>query len=160
MSEVQRIRVLIRTIYRGRAWHGPAIRQILDGVSAETAAAHPVAGAHSIWELVLHMTYWRRVAAAALDGGPVDEHPPPEEDWPAVEATAEGWRQALEALEASQAALVARLKSFDDDRLSENVAGREYSLYFLLHGVIQHDIYHGGQIALLKKAGPGREAAD
>ena len=153
MSEVKRIRVLIRTIYRGRAWHGPAIRELLDGVSAPVAAAHPVPGAHSIWELVLHMTYWRQIATAALDGGPVDEHPPTDVDWPAVDTVNPGaWQQALDGLETSQAALVARLKAFDNDRLTEHVAGREYSIYFLLHGIIQHDIYHAGQIALLKKS--------
>lgn len=154
MSEVKRLRVLLRTLYRGRAWHGPAIRELLDGVSAETAAAHPIPGSHSIWELVLHMTYWRRVAAEALADGPVDEHPPAAADWPAVgDPTPEAWQGALDALEASQRSLLDRLKSLPEERLAEPVADRGYSFYFLLHGVLQHDLYHGGQIALLKKAG-------
>ncbi len=152
MNEVQRIRVMLRALYRGPAWHGPAIRDLLDGVSAETASAHPIQGSHSIWELVLHMTYWRTVATAALDGGPVNEEPPRELDWPPVTGTdPEGWQQAREGLEATHKALLARLKTFDDERLGENVAGRDYSLYFMVQGILQHDIYHAGQIALLKK---------
>ena len=152
MSEVQRIRVQLRHAYRGPAWHGPAIRELLEGVDATTAAARPIPNAHSIWELVLHMTYWRRTAAAALDGGPVDPEPPMEENFPPVDdVSAQAWDQALAALEESQKALLARLKTFREERLHERVPGRQYDRYFLLHGVIQHDIYHGGQIALLKK---------
>ncbi|MEM7351794.1 MAG: DinB family protein [Acidobacteriota bacterium] len=153
MSEVKRLRVLIRAIYRGPAWHGPPIRELLSDIDASTAAAHPIDGAHSIWELVLHMTYWRRIVTEALDGGPVDEHPPEEANWPAVEGPdPAAWQEAVDALEASQQALLRRLKTFEDERLSENVTDREYANYFMLHGVVQHDIYHSGQIALLKKA--------
>ncbi len=153
MNEVKRIRILLRSTYRGRAWHGPAVREVLEGVTASEAAARPIAGSHSIWELVLHMTYWRRVVAEALVGGPIDEHPPAELDWPTIVSDRpEAWEQALEDLEASQKALVQRVKAFDEARLMENVADREFSFYFVLHGIVQHDIYHAGQIALLKKA--------
>ena len=153
MSEMKRIRVQLRHIYRGPAWHGPAIRELLDGVTARTAAAKPIAGAHSIWELVLHMTYWRRVAAAALGGATVDPEPPMAENFPPVDdASDEAWERAQAGLAESQKSLVTVLKAFDEERLGEHVGDREYTFYFLLHGVIQHDIYHGGQIALLKKA--------
>ena len=153
MSEMKRIRVQLRHIYRGPAWHGPAIRELLEGVDARTAAANPIAGAHSIWELVLHMTYWRRAAAAALDGASIDPEPPMAENFPPVDGTSdEAWEQARAGLDESQKALVTGLKAFDEERLGEYIADREYTFYFLLHGIIQHDIYHGGQIALLKKA--------
>ena len=153
MPEARRIRFMLRAVYRGPAWHGPAIRDLLEGVSAETAAAHPIDGSHSIWQLVLHMTYWRTVAAGALAGGPVDENPPHELDWPAVDDTGpEAWQRTLDGLEASQQALLAALADLADEGLEENVAGRDYSLYFLVHGIVQHDVYHAGQIALLKKA--------
>lgn len=152
MNEVQRIRVMLRGLYRGPAWHGPAIRELLTGVDAETAAAHPIPNSHSIWELILHMTYWRTVAAAAVAGGPVDEQPPQELDWPPTgEVSDAAWQGARDGLEATQKALLAGLAEVDDSRLSENVTGRDYSVYFMLHGLLQHDIYHAGQIALLKK---------
>ncbi len=153
MSEVKRIRVLLRHTYRGPAWHGPAVRELLAEVDAETAAAHPIAGAHSIWELVLHMAYWRRTAAAALAVAAVDSEPPAADNFPPVDdAGDQAWERAKEVLAESQRTLVAALKTFDAERLNEHVQDREYTFYFLLHGIIQHDIYHGGQIALLKKA--------
>ncbi len=156
MSEVKRIRVLFHHIYRGPAWHGPAIRELLEGVSAQTAAARPIEDVHTIWELVLHMTYWRRVAVDALAGGPLDPEPPKELNFPPVDDDSEeAWEQALAGLEESQARLVTALKGFAEERLNEPVDGREFTFYFLLHGVIQHDIYHGGQIGLLKKAQAG-----
>jgi len=152
MNEVKRFRVLLRSIYRGRAWHGPSVRETLDGLSAEAAAASPEAGSHSIWELVLHMTYWRRIVVAALAGAAIDEHPPTEMNWPAVDDTSpEAWQGALADLAASQQELEASLRSVDDSRLAENITGRDYSFYFLLHGIVHHDLYHVGQIALLKK---------
>lgn len=153
MSEVKHIRVQLRHIYRGPAWHGPAIRELLEGVNAETAAARPIAGAHSIWELVLHMAYWRRAATAALGGATIDPEPPMHENFPPVDDTSEeAWEQAQAVLEESQKQLVAALKTFDGARLDEHVGNREYTFYFMLHGIIQHDIYHGGQIGLLKVA--------
>ncbi|MEM7584138.1 MAG: DinB family protein [Acidobacteriota bacterium] len=153
MNEVKRIRVMLRSTFRGPAWHGPAVKKVLAGVEATTAAAHPIADTHSIWEMVLHMTYWRRVVVDALDGGTVDEHPPEELNWPAVtDDSPEAWQQAVAGLEASQKELVARLATLDDTRLNANVRDRDYSLYFLVHGILQHDIYHAGQIALLKKS--------
>ena len=155
MSEVKRIRVLLRHTYRGPAWHGPAIRELIQDVDAETAAAHPIVGVHSIWELVLHMAYWRRTAAAALGGVTIDPEPPIEDNFPTVEEVSEAaWERAREALAESQKALVSGLEAFDEARLDEHVGG-EYTFYFLLHGIIQHDLYHGGQIALLKKAQVG-----
>ena len=153
MSEAKRIRVMLRHTYRGPAWHGPAVREVLAGVTAETAAAHPIAGVLSIWELVLHMTYWRRVTVEALAGAPIDAEPPETKNFPPVDDTSErAWEQALEGLDASQRALVSSLKAFDESRLNDQVEDREYTFYFVLQGIIQHDIYHSGQIALLKKA--------
>ncbi len=75
-----------------------------------------------------------------------------DEDWPAIGNVSEtAWRRAVEDLERSEARLAEMVDRLADDRLAEAVAGKSYSLYFLLHGVVQHNIYHAGQIALLKK---------
>jgi uncharacterized damage-inducible protein DinB len=75
------------------------------------------------------------------------------EDWPPVrDASEAGWRQALSALDEAQHKLEAAVESLTDARLSETVQGeRPYSLYSTVHGVIQHTLYHAGQIALLKR---------
>ncbi len=153
MSEIRRIRGQLRAAFDGSPWHGPAVWKVLEGVEPAQAAARPVADAHTIWELVLHMAYWRRVALEALAGDSIAGHQAnTPEDWNQAEETTEAaWREAREALRGTQDELLAALDGLDDGRLEETVPGREYPFYVLLHGVIQHDIYHAGQIALLKK---------
>ena len=152
MSEIKRISSQLRRAFRGKAWHGPSVMEILENVTAEQAAAHPIPGAHSIWELVLHIRTWERVALRRIE-----EQAPfevsDEEDWPAVKETTEhAWKNALNSLTLNHDALSEIISRLDESRLSDIVPGTEYSVYFLLHGVIQHDLYHAGQIALLKKA--------
>jgi len=152
MDEIKRIKSQLRRAFQGEAWHGPSVMELLRDVTAEQAAAHPIAGAHSIWELTLHIAAWERfvmrriVEAEALD--PTDE-----ENFPAVvDTSAKAWTAALEAVNRNHAELLDAVAGLDDERLAEIVPGKPYSIYFMLHGVIQHDLYHAGQIALLKKA--------
>jgi len=77
---------LIKRAVTGPAWHGPSMDQVLDGVSAAQAAAHPIAGAHSIWELVLHAAAWAEISRDRLRGERIAD-PSPEEDWPPLTAT-------------------------------------------------------------------------
>ena len=81
-TEVERIRDQFRRAFDGEAWHGPSVLQLLNGITAEQAAAHPIPGAHSIWELVLHVAAWRGAVAARLGGKSPDL--PDVGDWPAV----------------------------------------------------------------------------
>ncbi|MFY9608552.1 MAG: DinB family protein [Blastocatellia bacterium] len=152
MSEIKRIKSQLRRAFEGEAWHGPSVMELLKDVTAEQAAAHPIEGAHSIWELALHIATWerfvrRRIAeTAALD--PTDE-----ENFPAVQYTSEeAWRAAVEEIKLAHAALLETVAGLEEAALAEIVPGKPYSVYFMLHGVIQHDLYHAGQIALLKKA--------
>jgi uncharacterized damage-inducible protein DinB len=132
----------------GPIWHGPSLTDLVGDVSAEDAAAHPIAGAHSIWELVLHMASWAEIVRARL----IDASTP-EEDWPPLaEATPEHWRDAVERLKAAHRELADDVLALDDARLFERVSGRDYTALTMLHGVVEHDAYHGGQIAVLKRA--------
>ncbi len=151
MSETERIVDQLQRASGGGAWHGPSLAELLADVDARTAAARPVDGAHTIWELVLHITTWRDVARRRLEGEVIE--PPDEVDWPPVtEASEEGWRRALASLEDAGRRLEATLASFDETDLDRRAAGVAYTNYILAHGVVQHDLYHAGQIALLKKA--------
>ena len=152
MSELKRINGQLKRAFEGKAWHGPSVSEVLAGVTAEQAAAHPIAGAHSIWEITVHIATWERVGRRrAEEFIPIDVSD--EEDWPAVEDTSEAaWTRTLEDLRKNHEALRATIRALDESRLEDIVPGTEYSVYFLLHGVIQHDLYHAGQIALLKKA--------
>jgi uncharacterized damage-inducible protein DinB len=152
MSEIKRINDQLKRAFEGKAWHGPSVSEVLEGVTAEQAAAHPISGAHSIWELTLHIATWERVGRRRIEESiPIDVSD--EEDWPAVGDTSDdAWSSTLEELKLNHEALRAAIRMLDEARLEEIVPGTQYSIYFLLHGVIQHDLYHAGQIGLLKKA--------
>ncbi len=150
-TEPQRIADQLHRAYAGGAWHGPALRQLLHGVSAKQAAARPVRGAHTIWELVLHITAWNRAVLRRTQGKATSLSPA--ENFPAMpRATTANWKQAQAALRAAQQDLHHAVSALPDSRLKKIVPGKRYSVYFMLHGLVQHDLYHAGQIALLKKA--------
>lgn len=153
MREVVRIGSQLKRASEGGAWHGPSLSELLADVSAGQAASRPVAGAHGIWEIVLHVAAWQGFATRALEGEPMPSNPPEEENWPpVVDAGEEAWRDAVENLREVNRRLRAALRGLSDEDLEKIVPGREYTFYFLLHGVAQHGLYHAGQIALLKKA--------
>jgi uncharacterized damage-inducible protein DinB len=150
MSEQERVLELLRQTYEGGAWHGSSLREVLDGVSAAQAASKPIAGAHSIWELALHVSGWTDVVRRRLGGESVSE--PDEGDYPAVEETSEeAWRAARARLEERVRMLQAAVVDLDDPSLEKPVAGGSTS-YETLHGVVDHQVYHTGQIAVLRKA--------
>jgi uncharacterized damage-inducible protein DinB len=155
MTETHRINSQLKRAQEGEAWHGPSLRELLDGVTAEQAAARAVPNTHSIWELVNHVIAWQQIALRRLQGEALEEIPDEMNFPPVNDAGDESWRSTLEALTASNQALRDGIKQIDDAKLEENTPGAPYSNYVLLHGVIQHDLYHAGQIAILKKAAQG-----
>jgi uncharacterized damage-inducible protein DinB len=150
MPEVSRILDQLQRAYNGKAWHGPPLMELLANVPARVAHARPVAGAHSIAEIVGHLTYWRDAATRLLAGEKV--RPTEAEQWPAAGTDEASWQAALSLLEARHKALCDAIGRLDDGRLTDNLGARDFDVYVLLHGMVQHDLYHAGQIALLKKA--------
>lgn len=150
-SETERIADQLHRAYAGHAWHGPALRQLLRGVTPRQAAARPLRRAHTIWELVLHITAWkgavlRRMQGKALSLSGAKNFPP------MPKATAANWKSSLAALQGAQEGLRRAVAALPEKRLKQIVPGKRYTLYFMLHGLVQHDLYHAGQVALLKKA--------
>ena len=158
-SEIARIIDELEREHEGDPWHGSPLRQILEGIDHRQAAHRPLPGAHTIWELVLHMISWKNEVRRRIEGAPAGE--PLEGDWPKTpNPTAEAWRDTLAALESSHRSLVSSVSSLPEDTLfqptndpRERESGLGVDHYVLLHGMVQHDVYHAGQIALLKKAG-------
>jgi uncharacterized damage-inducible protein DinB len=151
MSEINRILDQMDRAYSGDAWHGPSLWSLLEGISAEDASQHSVNEAHSIWELVNHVAAWHIIVARRLVG----ESPEvtPEMDWPPVwEASEVTWKRSLEHLAESYGRVRQAAEQLRDDQLDEQLGTKGDSLYVTLHGLIQHDLYHAGQIAILKKA--------
>jgi uncharacterized damage-inducible protein DinB len=153
MAETIRIADQLRRAFAGGAWHGDSLFEILEGVTATRAAGHPIKGAHSIWELVLHIAAWDGVALRRLRGSAAEISEL--ENFPAVTDTGEAaWRAVLAETQRVHEELVAAVAAFPESRLEEIVPDKEgppYTFYYTLHGVVQHELYHAGQIALLKK---------
>jgi uncharacterized damage-inducible protein DinB len=138
--------------YEGPSWHGPSVREVLDGVTAKQAAAHPIAGAHSIWELVLHMSAGYHLVLRRLAGD--GRNLSPEEDWPAVpEPTETAWHRDVEALFALNRQLRDAVERFPEPRLHLPLVDEPpYTAFMQFAGMPQHDLYHAGQIVLLRRA--------
>jgi len=152
MSEIEQIVDQLKRAYEGKAWHGPAVREVLAGVMAEQAARRPLPDAHSIWEITVHIAAWEAFVRRRLEGEVITDVSP-QEDWPPVTDTSEAaWKRTLTQLEEGQRRLRQAIAALPESRLGETVPGMGYSVYYMLHGVVQHDLYHAGQIALLKKA--------
>jgi uncharacterized damage-inducible protein DinB len=151
MSESSGLANRITRTVTGPMWHGPALAEILRDVSHDQAAQRPIPHAHTIWELVLHIITWVDVPHERL-GGVARKDVSTDEDWPNPPSrSAEAWRAALDRLDARHRALAADVRSLSDAQLAAKVAGHDYSVREMLHGVAEHGTYHGGQIALLKK---------
>jgi uncharacterized damage-inducible protein DinB len=143
--EIERIGRQLDRTYSGDAWHGPSLRKVLEGVDEEAARARPIEGAHSIAELAAHVLAWREETLRRLEGNGGDV--PVRGDWPEPL----DWSELLERLDRTHDELTKAVAALDDAILDEKVKGRRESHYVLLQGIIHHDLYHAGQIAILKK---------
>ena len=153
-TECNHIAYQLASVIDGEAWYGNSLREIIKDLTAEQAQEHPIPNAHSIWELLLHVEAWVKFALGAVEGQPIPPWPamPVELDWPAVANTGEpAWKLAMKSFFAHHMGLVESIKAFPDDRLESTVPGRSYTFDRLFHSVIQHAIYHAGQIALLRR---------
>lgn len=153
MTETFRLADQIRRAFEGNAWHGDSILELLAGVNAKTAAAKPIKDAHSIWELLLHIAAWDDAVRRRTGGTAVTMTD--EENFPAVKDVSEAaWRQAIESVKQTHNELIKAVAAFPDSRLQEQVPGKTqnyYNFYYMFSGIVQHELYHAGQIALLKK---------
>lgn len=149
--ETARLADQLERSFRGGAWHGPSIAEVLEGVDPAAARRRPLAGGHTIAEIVGHVAFWIEAASRRLEGDPVSGAG--EDDWPAAPEDDDGWHRLLAALDAAHRRLHAKVAAMDDAALDGVVAGCDPTVRGLLLGILQHNAYHGGQIALLRKAG-------
>jgi len=155
MNEISRIIDLLEREHAGEPWHGSSLQKILSGINHTQASSKPLADGHSIWELVLHIAAWKNETRHRLSGAPAGD--PQEGDWPAPsEPTPGNWREAVERLELAHRLLVSAVRDLPEPKLFEPTTDKRHdsiaaTYYELLHGIVQHDAYHAGQIAILKK---------
>lgn len=150
MKENNKIIELMNRTFNGPAWHGPAVQEVLKDINYKTASAEKINNAHNIWDIVLHMSVWKDAAARFLMGQ--DVMISDERDWyKSPDYDENGWEIIKVALQSTHERLIEEIDKFPEERLNELVPRKDFTFYVLLHGVIQHDVYHAGQIALLKK---------
>jgi uncharacterized damage-inducible protein DinB len=156
--ELERIETQLRLSFEGGAWHGPSVLEALEGVSAENAYEHPIDGVHSIWELVLHLSGTYRLVLRRLVGDATQITAT--EDWPTVTAAMlSEWQDTIKTLRELNGKIRQAVLRFDSDRLDEPlVAEPPYTAYTQFIGLTQHDLYHAGQIVILKRALERRSA--
>jgi uncharacterized damage-inducible protein DinB len=161
MTERERLVDQFEREVHGQPWHGPSFIKILEGVTAAQAAHKPSSDAHSIWEIVLHMTGWKREVTRRALGNEAAE--PAQGDWPAIGVpTEERWQDAHADYLRAQRELVDVIRGRSDAQLAAKVPGNTadfigagISVMATLWGLVQHDVYHAGQIAILKKMTAG-----
>ena len=151
-GEGERIAEQLRRMHEGDAWHGPSLKELLEGVTAQQAAKTPSPGMHSIWQLALHIAAWEEIVLRRLRGEVFTAKLDSTEDWPSVpKADDAAWQQAKDRLRKTGQELAGAIPASSEATLLETAAGQKYSNYVMLHGCVQHAAYHAGQMALVKK---------
>jgi uncharacterized damage-inducible protein DinB len=148
-TETARIADQLRRAVQGPAWHGPALAEAIAEVTADQAAARPLAGAHSIHELLAHAVAWIDIVRQRVEGRPPQVTAAM--DWPPV--SVDRWDRTVGELQTAAQALEQTIRELDDGRLTDEIPidNDRWSVYQTLHGAIQHVLYHAGQIGVLKK---------
>jgi hypothetical protein len=152
MNESERLAQQLERALNGNAWYGPSWREALDGVTREAALRRPIPEAHTIAEIVLHATTWQDVVRRRL-AGETPSQPTDAEDWPSGQLGDDrAWEAATKRLFDTGRGLGEAMAKFPPERLVEPRPGVDGIWYDLLVGVLQHVLYHAGQVALLRKA--------
>lgn len=140
----------LKSVFEGRPWYGEPVMDILTRIDASTAIKQ--CDGRSIILYVRHMIAWRDYALRQLRGeSDFRIELGSEADWPReASCTEEDWTLVINALKINQLELIAAVEAFDDARWSEPVPGRKFSFEFMVNGVVQHDVYHLGQLRLLQ----------
>lgn len=157
------VRILVESLdeaFRGPAWHGPSLRAALRGVDFREAAARPARGRHNIWELAVHAAFWKYAVRRRLLGTN-DGHfafrgrnwfaRPGREDGSGARSLAKAWERDLELLAKTHADLRAVVVTLPADSLDRPAHGHRQTPRFMIEGIAMHDVYHAGQIQLLRR---------
>jgi len=159
LNEIELIVETLRQTFDGKAWHGPSFTEVLNGVDKTQAIERPIKARHTIWEIVNHCTFWMKAVTRALHG---ERMPDIEstEDWSKMGKTGEDWTDAQEKLKKAFEELVNSTKNLNEAQLTQKIHGsydgQPYATAYrrMLHGISDHNTYHAGQIALLRKKTP------
>ncbi|MBX3394150.1 MAG: DinB family protein [Phycisphaerae bacterium] len=151
-GEIELLLEMIDDAFGGKAWHGPNLRGILRGLTAAEASARPAGVRHSIAELVIHCGYWKYAVRRRLRGDKRGSFPFKGSNWFVLPDSLDDktWRSILKLLDSEHAGLRAAVAEVAPRRLGIRLPGSEVRYRKLIHGIASHDVYHAGQIRLLK----------
>lgn len=147
-AELEKIIDNLETVFRGDAWHGPSILELLQSMPNDITSRKFPYSKHTIAQLVFHLTVWRKFVIKKIEGD-IHFDLVSDEDNYGTEEQLLDWKILLQNLKESHTELVAKLEEYDDELLEKMVPGQYYDFYKLLTGVIQHDTYHLGMIWVL-----------
>jgi hypothetical protein len=158
-SEITQLLAILDQAYNKPSWHGTNLRGSIRRVTPAQAAWRPGTGRHNIWEIVVHAAYWKYAAARRFTGGARGSFPMKGSNWfprpvesgPSIEKT---WKGDLDLLDDMHDAVHAAVAALSAKDLSRTPPGNKVSNFALLSGVAAHDLYHAGQIQLLKRLSP------
>ncbi|MEO6173644.1 MAG: DinB family protein [Flavobacterium circumlabens] len=150
MSENKRISNLYQSIYNGNPWLEVTLSHTLENVTAEQAYRKVNPNLNTIWEIVNHLIQWRRNILRRVQGETVVA---PDHNYfvPILDSSEAAWEQSLQSLAKSQELWNAFFEDFNDSDLEKIYVDNNHTYYEHIHGIIQHDVYHLGQIVILKK---------
>lgn len=151
--ELAQLLFLLDTAYDHVSWHGTNLRGSIRGVSLAQAAWRPSRNRHNIWELVVHAAYWKYAAWRRLTGSARGSFPLKGSNWLTrpVETTHSAWRSDIQVLEQAHRSLRSAVAACTPQDLRRRAARSRFSNHALITGVAAHDLYHAGQIQLLKR---------
>jgi len=151
-TEIQTIISKLDEVLNGRPWYGKPVFKLLDEVNQDLQYVQPSPDSHSLIDLLYHMVTWAEFAQKRIQKEPItDMEAFNATDWRRIDADVHDWQKGVAALKAAHQKIIELMQIKDDAFLNEIVDYRKYDFRHLLNGLIQHNIYHLGQIAYLNK---------
>jgi hypothetical protein len=151
-----RIELLLEIIdqaFDRKGWHGTTLRGSLRGLSADEALWRPAPGRHNIWELTVHAAYWKYAVRRRLMGDAVGSFSRKPSNWPLVPEKADPaeWKRDIRLLETEHQLLREAIRTLPPARLEQRSPQGVWTNAEEIHGIAAHDLYHTGQIQLIKR---------
>ncbi len=152
-SEIGILLQIIGESFDKRAWHGTNLRGSIRGLTVRQASWRPDSGRHNIWEIVVHCAYWKYIVRRRLLGEKKGSFPLRGSNWfmRPVDATEAAWREDIHLLEESHRSLCEAVAGLNFSDLKKNPSGSKWTNLQTISGIASHDLYHAGQIQLLKR---------
>jgi hypothetical protein len=152
-AEIENLLGLLDEGYRRAAWHGPNLRGSIRGLTARGAAQRPRAGRHNIWEIVVHAAYWKYAVRRRLVGEKRGSFSLRGSNWfdRPIDRSEKAWRADVALLDAEHQKLREVVSTLPPEELDHHARGSRTLVRRLIAGIAFHDVYHAGQIQLIKK---------